>query len=305
MGLKIRRSSLIFPVNVQKFLEKAHLRGADAISMDLEDSVPPSEKDSARKLVREAIPMVARGGGEVMVRVNNDPALICEDVDAVVYPGLDGIHLPKVESAEQVHRVEALIDAKERERGIPQGTITISARIETPLGLLHSRAIAEASSRIDCMGVGPEDYSFALGVEPSKDGMELLYAVSKVVAICKAMGIMANGLLGSVAGFRDLEGFEQAAMRGRQLGTEGASGIHPDQLKILHKVFSPSAESVAHARRVVQAFEEGLQRGTASVGLDGKMVDVPVYYRAKKIIERADAIEAMERKKAQALAQIS
>ncbi|MBW2145660.1 MAG: CoA ester lyase [Deltaproteobacteria bacterium] len=305
MGLKIRRSTLIFPVNVRKFVEKAYTRGADAISLDLEDSIPPSEKTGARKLVREAIPMVARGGAEVLVRVNNDPDLICEDIDAVVYPGLNGIRFPKVESAEQVHRLDALLEAKERERGIPPKSISISARIETPLGLLHARSIAEASSRIDTFGVGPEDYSFALGVEPSEDGMELLYAVSKVVAICKAMGIMANGLLGSVAGFRDMEGFERAAVRGRQLGTVGASAIHPDQIAILHRVFSPSPESVEHARRVVQAFEDGLQQGTASVALDGKMVDIPVYYRAKKVMERAEAIEAVERKKAQALAKIA
>ncbi len=305
MCLKIRRSMLIFPVNVRKFVEKAHARGADAICLDLEDSIPYAEKAGARKLVREAIPMVARGGGEVLVRVNNDPDLIYEDIDAVVFPGLAGIHLPKVESPEQVHTLDALIEAKERERGIPPKSITISARIETPLGLLHAQSIAKACSRIDSMGVGPEDYCFGLGVEPSEDGVELIYAVSKVVAICKAKGIMAIGLLGSVADFRDLEGFKRAVIRGRQLGTEGSGCIHPDQINILHQVFSPSPESIEHARRVVQAFEEGVQRGTASVGLDGKMVDIPVYYRSKKIIERAEAIQAVESRKAQALARIS
>lgn len=305
MGLKIRRSTLILPVNVQKFVEKAHMRGADAICLDLEDSVPPGEKSSARKLVREAIPMVARGGGEVLVRVNNDPDLICEDIDAAVHSGLTGIRFPKAESAEEVHRVDALMEAKERERGIPLNSITISARIETPLGLLHAQAIAEASSRIDHMGVGTEDYCFALGVEPSEEGIELLYAVSRVVAICKAKGIMADGLLGSVVDFQDLERFERSAIRGRQLGTEGAGCIHPDQVKILNRVFSPSPEKVEHARRVVQAFEEGLQQGTASVNLNGKMVDIPIYYRAKRIIERAMAIEAIEQRKAQWLARIS
>ena len=305
MSLKIRRSTLIFPVNVPKFLEKAHLRDADAILLDLEDSVPPAEKAGARKHVRDAISTVARGGAEVLVRINNDPDLVCEDIDAAVYPGLTGIHLPKVESAEQIHRMDALIEAKEKERGIVPKTLIVSARIETPLGLLSAQAIADASSRIDSFGVGPEDYSFELGVEPSDDGIELLYAVSKVVTICKAKGIMANGLLGSVAGFRDLEGFERAAMRGRQLGTEGAACIHPAQIPVLHKVFSPSPESVAHARRVMEAYEEGLKRGTASVALDGKMVDIPVYYRAKKIMERAEAIASIAQKKTQALACLS
>jgi citrate lyase subunit beta/citryl-CoA lyase len=155
------------------------------------------------------------------------------------------------------------------------------------------------------MGVGPEDYYLCLGVEPSDEGTELLYAVSQVITICKALKIRANGLLGSVAGFRDLAGFERAARRGRQLGTEGAGCIHPDQVAILHKVFSPTPESVIYARRAVQAYEEGVARGTSSVNLDGKMVDIPVYYRAKIILERAEAIEAVERRKAEAMARNS
>ncbi|MFA5027788.1 MAG: CoA ester lyase [Candidatus Methylomirabilota bacterium] len=305
MGLKIRRSTLIFPVNQRRFVEKAYTRGADAISLDLEDAVPPAEKASARKLVKEAIALAGRGGAEMLVRINNEPELFVEDVDAAVHPGLAGIHFPKVESAEQVHRLSALLEAKEKERGIPVGSLSIAAHIETPLGLLNARAIAEASPRIEAMGVGPEDYCFSLGVEPSDDGAELLYAASTVITICKALKIRAHGLLGSVAGFRDLGGFERAAQRGRKLGTEGAGCIHPDQVPVLHKVFSPPPESVEHARRVVQAYEEGVARGTASVNLDGKMVDIPVFLRAKVVLERAEAIEAVERRKAEALAKNS
>ena len=305
MGLKIRRSTLIFPVNQRRFVEKAYTRGADAISLDLEDAVPPAEKASARKLVKEAIALAGRGGAEMLVRINNEPELFVEDVDAAVHPGLAGIHFPKVESAEQVHRLSALLEAKEKERGIPVGSLSIAAHIETPLGLLNAHAIAEASPRIEAMGVGPEDYCFSLGVEPSDDGAELLYAASTVITICKALKIRAHGLLGSVAGFRDLGGFERAAQRGRKLGTEGAGCIHPDQVPVLHKVFSPPPESVEHARRVVQAYEEGVARGTASVNLDGKMVDIPVFLRAKVVLERAEAIEAVERRKAEALAKNS
>ena len=154
-------------------------------------------------------------------------------------------------------------------------------------------------------GVGPEDSCFALGVEPSDEGIELLHAVSQVITICRAVKIRPHGLLGSVAGFGDLSGFERTARRGRQLGTEGAGCIHPDQIPILHKVFSPTPESAQHARRILQAYEEGVGRGTASVNLDGKMVDIPVYHRAKIILESAEAIEAVERRKAEALARIS
>ena len=154
------------------------------------------------------------------------------------------------------------------------------------------------------MNIGVEDYSLALGVDPSSDGMEFLFAVSYLVAVCKSLGIRPVGLLGSVAGFKDLEGFERAAVRARQIGCEGAPCIHPAQVEILNRVFSPSSEKIEYAKKVVQAFEEGARKGTASVNVDGKMVDVPVYHRAKLVFERAKAIEILELRKADALSQV-
>ena len=302
MSFRVRRSSLILPVNVPRFIEKAHTRGADAIVLDLEDSVPPAEKASARELVKAAIPLVARGGAEVAVRINNDPALISDDIEASVWPGLSSLSIPKVESAAELERLVAQIERLERGRGIPVGHVKLSVAIETPRGLLACETIATASPRIVTMGVGPEDYYLSLGVEPSADGIELLYAVSRVVTVCKAVGIQSVGLLGSIAGFRDLAAFEAADTRGRNLGCEGAGCIHPEQVVILNRVFSPDPERVQYARRAVDAFEEGLRQGTASVNLDGKMVDVPVYRHAQIILERAQAIAELERAKAEALA---
>jgi citrate lyase subunit beta/citryl-CoA lyase len=302
MSFRVRRSSLILPVNVPRFIEKAHTRGADAIVLDLEDSVPPAEKASARKLVKGTIPLVARGGAEVAVRVNNDPALLSDDIDASVWPGLASLSIPKVETAAEIERLAAQVERVERARGIPAGHVKLSIAIETPRGLLACESIATSSPRIVTMGVGPEDYYLSLGVEPSADGIELLYAVSRVVTVCKAVGIQSVGLLGSIAGFRDLAAFEAAATRGRSLGCEGAGCIHPEQVVILNRVFSPDPERVQYARRAVEAYEEGVRRGTASVNLDGKMVDVPVYRRAQIILERAQAIAELERAKAEALA---
>ena len=149
-----RRSSLILPINVPRFVERAHLRDADAIVLDLEDSVPPGEKVSARTLIPEAIRQVARGGGEVAVRVNNEPALLDDDVDAAVHPGLDSIAFPKAESADQVRAVSARIERLERERGLTPGHVRLSLAIETPRGLLAAREIAAASDRIATMSVG-------------------------------------------------------------------------------------------------------------------------------------------------------
>ena len=302
MSFRVRRSSLILPVNVPRFIEKAHARGADAIVLDLEDSVPPAEKASARELVKAAIPLVARGGAEVAVRVNNDPALLSDDIDASVWPGLASLSIPKAETGAEIERLAAQIERLERARGIPAGHVKLSIAIETPKGILACESIATSSPRIVTMGVGPEDYYLSLGVEPSADGIELLYAVSRVVTVCKAVGIQSVGLLGSIAGFRDLAAFEAAATRGRSLGCEGAGCIHPEQVVILNRVFSPDPERVQYARRAVEAYEEGVRRGTASVNLDGRMVDIPVYRRAQVILQRAQAIAELERAKAEALA---
>jgi len=301
MSFRVRRSSLILPVNVPRFIDKAHTRGADAIVLDLEDSVPAAEKAGARKLVRDTLRPVARGGAEVAVRVNNDPTLLSDDIEASVWPGLASLSVPKVESPEEIGRLAAQVERLERARGIPVGQVKFSIAIETPKGLLACERIATSSPRIVTMGVGPEDYCLALGVEPSADGIELLYAVSRVVTVCKTVGIQAVGLLGSIAGFRDLAAFEAAATRARSLGCEGAGCIHPEQVAVLNRVFSPDPQKVEYARRAVEAFEDGVTRGTASVNLDGKMVDVPVYRRAQLILQRANAIADLERTKAEAL----
>lgn len=304
MKIKIRRSTLILPVNIPRFVEKAYLRGADAIMLDLEDAVPPAEKEGARKLIKDSIPLAGRGGAEVFVRVNKDPGLLPEDVEASVHPGLNGIVLPKGESAEEVRQLAAQMKMLEQARGIEPGHVKIAVLIESPRGLLRAQEIASASHRVESMSVGPEDYCLQLGVEPSAEGMEIFYAVSTVVTICKAAGIRPMGLLGSVGGFGDLEGFERAASRARQLGCEGASCIHPAQVEVLNRVFSPDTAKVEYARRAVEALEEGLKQGTASVNLDGKMVDIPVYNRARLILERAEAIAEVERRKIEALARL-
>jgi len=302
MKIKIRRSSLILPVNIQKFVEKAYLRGADAIVLDLEDSVPPEQKENARQKIKPSLPLAARGGADVFVRVNKEPSLLKEDLQASIHPGLDGLVYPKTESPEEVSNLVAEIEKLERERGLPAGQIELALLVESPRGLLNLKEIATASSRIQSISIGPEDYCLELGIEPSPEGLELYYAMAKLVVICKANGLMPMGVMGSIGDFRDLKGFEQAARRARQIGCEGASCIHPDQVEILNRVFSPDPAKVAYARRVVEAFEKGLAQGTASVNVDGKMVDIPVYNRAKFILQRAEAIAELERKKDNALA---
>lgn len=301
--IRIQRSMLILPTHNSRFVEKAHLRDADAIVLDLEDSVPVTEKERARNLIRESIRAVKRGGADVLVRVNPEEPLLHLDLEAAVQPGVRAIFLPKVDSPQQVENVEVAILTLERERDLEEGSIKLALHVESPLGILNMREIAAVGARVESMSIGVDDYCFSLGIEPSDEGQELLLPLTMLVIACGAAGITPLGILGSVGEFSDLERFEDAAVRARNLGCKGAYCIHPSQVPILNRVFSPPPVQVDHAKRAVTAFEKGLEEGRAAVNLDGRMVDTPIYKRAKQILERAKAIEALERRKREALRQ--
>jgi len=292
---------LILPVNNPHFVEKAYLRGADAIVLDLEDAVPPREKDFARSVVRDAILMAGRGGADVFVRINNDPEMLDPDLEAAVHPGLHGIFLPKVETGNHVTSVAERISKLENERRIESGHVKLSLHIESPRGVLRIQEIVTASPRAESTSLGVDDYCLHLGIEPSEDGTELYFPLSMIVTVCKAEGLNPMGVVGTVAGFKDTVGFEQAAQRGRELGCTGAFCIHPKQVPILNRVFSPVPEKMDWARRAVQAFEQGVEQGKAAISLDGRMVDTPIYKQAKLLIARAAAIEEVEKRKADSL----
>jgi citrate lyase subunit beta / citryl-CoA lyase len=303
--MRVQRSLLILPVNVTRFIEKAHLRGADAVVLDLEDSIPLNQKNSARELVHESIKMVGRAGAEVLVRVNNDREFFEEDVRAAVSPGLHAVFLPKVESPDDVRKTEELISALESDRGIEKGRIKLSLHIESPTALIKIQEIAACGTRIESMSLGMDDYCLELGVEPSPEGTELFFPLVTLVTVCKAAGISPIGILGSVAGYKDSDGFRRAAERGRNLGCTGAFCIHPDQVEILNSVFSPTDDKVEHARKVVAVFEEAAAKGRASTTLDDRMVDTPIYKRALKTLELSDAVSRKKRLHAEALTRLA
>lgn len=302
MDITVQRSMLILPVHVKRFVEKAYLRGADAVVLDLEDSVPAAQKEEARGFVKEAVDLAGRGGADVLVRVNNDPSLLEHDLAAAIWPVVQAIFVPKVESAIDVANVEGIVENLEKNRNMPVGAIRLSLHVESPVGILNIREIAYASERTESMSLGVDDYCLEMGLEQTGDGSELFLPLSLIVMACRARKILPMGLLASVAEYSDLSAFERAARRGRELGTSGALCIHPDQVTVLNRVFSPTEAEVDHARRVVRVFEEGVEAGRAAVSLNGRMVDTPIYKRARALLDHADAIAAKEQQKAKALA---
>ncbi|MGO8823164.1 MAG: HpcH/HpaI aldolase/citrate lyase family protein [Desulfomonilaceae bacterium] len=294
MNSKILRSVLVVPVNVPRFVEKACLRGADAIVLDMEDSVPVDRKKQARNDIADAISVAGLGSAQLMVRINNDPDLIEADVESAVCKRLDALFIPKVESAEQLVKLDNLTREIEAFKGLAPGKVKFSIHVESPLGLLRLEKIAASTERIESMSIGVDDYLAALGIKLTEDASALFVPMTQMVIIAKAYGIIPICVLGSVAEFRDLEAFENSAVRARDLGSEGSICVHPDQVAILNRVFSPTEEVVASARKIIETFEEAVQKGRASTSLDGRMVDTPIYKQALKTVEKFEAIRHHE-----------
>ncbi len=289
-NLPVWRSLLYVPANVERFVEKAHLRGADCIQLDLEDSVPASEKEAARQAVPVAAKRVRRAGADVVVRINSPMEITVQDLDASVGPDVDGIAVTKVESADHIQRIDDHISRLESTRGLPGGHTRLIAMIESPGAFFQMPAIAAASNRLVAMNIGGEDFALETGMEPSE--ATLLMPKQQMIFAARAAGIMPLGFIDSLASFADREGFAQMVRRSRQFGFMGAGCIHPSQVAIVNRHYSPSAEEVAYATRIVEGDAVHAAAGRGSWSLDGKMIDVPVVVRAQRLLERYAAIAA-------------
>ena len=289
-NLPVWRSLLYVPANVERFVEKAHTRGADCIQLDLEDSVPASEKDAARQQVPAAAKRVRRGGADVVVRINSPMEITLKDLDASIGEDVDGIAVTKAESADHIKRIDEVISRLESTRGLRSGHTRLIAMIESPAAFFQMPAIAAASPRLAAMNIGGEDFALETGMEPSE--ATLLMPKQQMIFAARAAGIMPLGFIDSLASFGDLDAFAQMVQRSRRFGFMGAGCIHPGQVPIVNQYYSPSPEDVAYAARIVEGNAAHAAAGRGSWSLDGKMIDVPVVVRAERLLERHAAIMA-------------
>jgi citrate lyase subunit beta/citryl-CoA lyase len=286
------RSLLFAPGNHARRAEKALTLAADAVILDLEDAVAVAEKPAARDAVVAALARPRRR--RCYVRVN---AMSTEwsyaDLTAVVAPGTDGIVLPKVESADEIKAADWVIGALERQNGLPQGHVDLMPIIETAAGFTNLETIARAKTRVRRLAFGAGDFTLDLGITWSRDELELLPYRSGFVAVSRAAGLEAP--IDTVwVDLKDAEGFAQSSARGRALGFQGKLCIHPDQVPVANQIFSPDEQVVAQARRVVAAFDQAEAQGLASIQLDGRFIDYPIVYAARRIIAQAEEIAAAE-----------
>ena len=288
------RSMLYVPATSQKFIEKAHERGADAIKIDLEDAVAPQEKETARKLVKGAAKLVARGSADILVRINRPVRMAVADIEASIWPEVCGLVLPKVESADQIDFLCEIISELEEERGLEIGHTKLMVLIETPRGYSNVRSIASATRRLSAIALGQEDFSAEMGMlEP--DGMSLLSYYQTVQVAAREAGILPIGYPGSIAEFTDLELFRSNAMIARSLGFDGGACIHPRQVPILNEAFTPTESEIDRAESMVKTYDEAMAAGDGAVAFEGKMIDVPVVARAQRILDIRDRIKEKEK----------
>src|SRR5688572_4630308 len=288
------RSLMYVPVNVDKYVDKAHTRGADVIQLDLEDSVPPSEKERARTLVEKAAARVKRGGADVIVRINRPLSLAVRELEHSVTPDVNGIALTRIDSASHVGLLDELVTEVEEKRGMPIGHTRFLTMIETADAFGRIDEIPRASPRVIAMNIGGED--FALDCDMQPDDEVLLHSKQRMIIAARAAGVMPVGFIGTVAGFGDWEKFRQMVRRSRRFGFDGAGCIHPGQVTIVNEEYSPSHEEVAYAKKIIELDREAAKSGRGSFALDGKMIDIPIIVRAQKLLQRHEAIRQREAK---------
>lgn len=282
---RLRRSRLYLPGNEPKFMINAGLHKPDGVILDLEDSVHPSEKDSARILVRNALRQIDFMGAERMVRINQGD-LGLEDLRFVIPHNVHIILIPKCESAEHVRRVDERIEEICRDLGIER-KIYLMPIIESALGTVRAYEIATASPNNVALTIGLEDYTADIGTTRTAEGRESFWARSQIVNAARAAGIQPIDTVFSDV--RDMEGLRQSVLEAKSLGFEGKGCIHPRQIAVIHEAFAPSSDEIEKAKRIVLAFEEAERKGLGVVSLGSKMIDPPVVKRALHTINAAIA----------------
>jgi citrate lyase subunit beta / citryl-CoA lyase len=290
----LMRSLLFVPADDAKKLDKAMGSGADALIVDLEDSIPTQGKADARLSAAAFIADAGKAAHRprLLVRVNGFASGLCDaDLDAVVPARPDAIMLPKAQGGADVVRVDAKLSAREAIAGLPDGcTKIVAIATETATALFLAGTYGEASGRLEGLTWGAEDLSAELGAEANRDGEGRFfdpYRLARALCLAAAAAARVQAIDTVTVDFRNAAALRRESEEARRDGFTGKMAIHPAQVLIINEVFTPSAAAVAQARAVVAAFEAHPGRGT--VGIDGVMYDRPHLERARQLLTRAAA----------------
>ncbi len=290
--MELIRSWMFVPGHRQRMIDKAFGLNADAIMLDIEDGVAPNEKDAARKNIAESLGREkAPGSPARYVRINAiGHARMDADLEAVIRPGLEGLVCPKVDTPDEVRKIDAILHDKEPKNNLKKSSVKLLIAIESPRGLLNAPAIAASSPRVAGLLFGAEDFGREIGLPTVREGeaRDLIYARSSMVIAAASSHVQAVD--GVWVDLNDSQGLSGFARQSRRLGFSGMSCIHPSQVDAINTTFSPSAEEIDYCRKVLQAFEEANARGDGSIAFGGQLIDRPIVERARRTIDMARSL---------------
>jgi len=281
---RLLRSLLFVPGNNSRFLEKAKSLQADIVCFDLEDSVPLVEKKSARNLIKNALKSRSEYHSEIYVRTNSPVSgLIPDDLLDIIQKGVDGIVIPKVNTVNEIKKIEKIMLGLEKKRKLKP--IEIIASIESTEGVVNAYLIASCSKRISALVFGVFDLLNDLGVEYTKKPEGAAYSRAKIPVDARAAGKYAIDAIWQ--DLDDVAGLEQDSLVAKNLGYVGKSIIHPNQVDIVHKVFYPTSAEIEWAKKVVSAYDMAKKNKKGATTVDGKMIDEVHYKRAISLLNSA------------------
>jgi citrate lyase subunit beta/citryl-CoA lyase len=277
------RSLLYVPASSDRFIAKAHERGADAIVLDLEDAVAPAQKGAARSRLAESMAAVGKSGAVVFVRINAAFDLLRLDAEAACRAGAFGLFVPKTRDQRMLQELAELLERSER--AMNRDITVLVPMIEDAAAVLDARSIANATPRVFALVTGSEDLATSMHAQPTPEFLKFPKLLVHLAA--KAAGKKSFGMLRSVADYNAAEEIEQSAREARAFGFDGATCVHPSVVAILNRAFSPSEQELAAARRLIAAVEAAQARGEGAFAFERRMVDAPVVARARALIERS------------------
>jgi citrate lyase beta subunit len=290
--MQSRRALLYMPGDDMRKIRKATTLGVDCVCMDMEDGVSLNRKAEARNTIVEALDSLDFGKSERLARINPvGSGLERDDVLTVLPARPDGIVIPKVEEAGQIWWVSQQIDhyfnSLKGETEDPDRPMTVIAIVETARAIVNLPQIATASPRLSALIFGAEDLANDLGAIRTPSGWEVFYARSAVVTYAAAFDLQAIDMV--FVDFEDVNGLQKEAAQGVEMGFVGKQIIHPNQVELVQKAFTPDDESIAHAQRIMEAYEEHQRAGKGAFAMDGKMIDAPIVKAASRLMTRAKA----------------
>jgi len=290
--MRPRRALLYVPGDQERKIVKAAGLDVDSVCLDLEDGVAWPNKAAARALTARLLQELHFQAGERLVRIHApegpNGGMAAADLASILQARPDGILIPKVEAPWQVQWVAYQVQLAEEAHGWPRGQIRLLAILETARGLEQRTTIARATPRLDALLFGAEDYTADIGAQRTSSNREVLYARQAIVATAKAYDLQAIDIV--YIHYKDLEGLAREAREAASWGFDGKQVIHPAQIPVVQQAFTPDEQTVAYARRVLEAYEQARRQGKGVIGLDGKMIDMPMVKAAQRVLARAGVL---------------